>query len=583
MERDLSKLSWIVGCALFLAVCADILFYRKAPGISVVVFSILLLGATLMLTRRFQATIDLEAKVLMLLILALSSMVFVRSSILIVALDITASLCLYIFLLGRFVGLSLREFSVLHYLRQFIGAPAQSLVESFWVLKDVVNSRDELVKNVTLRQAGRGIMLTIPIFAVLTLLLSSADLVFNKYVNNSVEALKRFNFFEHISIVVTAFIILLGLLTYAFCRLSKQKQGEEMELAITRKLLGFGFSKSFLLLIGINSIVFIFSLFLTVLFASFYHVTAPLSVRIMVPLLPPIALSLVFAYAFSFYELQEADEHAGSMVAARSGTISFVESSIILGSVDALLIVFILLQFTYLFGGAHNITAQGFTYAEYAHKGFFELIAVALLSFAIIWSTDSRTKLVNLSQTRWLKILNGVLISLVSLIMISAFKRLLIYEAAYGYTTLRVYTQIFIVLVGVISLLLLYKLATDRSEVWFCLRSFTVVILFLIGMNVANIDGIIAKLNIEQFKTSHDKKLLVFNMDLSADAIDQAIESYNLLDPKDRSSVINERFRSRLNSIQELSWQSYSLSNIHALEKLNDWEVDHARISSEGR
>jgi len=581
MKRDLSKLSWIAGCAIFLAFCVDVLFYRKAPGVSFPIFSILLLGTTYMLARRFQVTIDLEAKILMLLVLVLSSMVFFRSSTLIVALDIIASLCLYLFLLGRFVGLSLREFLFLNYLRQFFGAPVQSLMESFWAIKGMFDSRDELVKNVALRQISRGVMLAMPILAVLTLLLSSADLVFNKYVNDLVDILKRFNFLEHISILSAAFIILLGLLTYAFYRLSGQKQGEETELSIARKLLGFGFLKSSLLLIGVGYIFSIFFYFLTFLFVLFYYASEPSFIGIMLPFLPLILLTLIFVYTFYSYKLQENGDQAGFIVVGRSRTISFIESTIILGSINVLLTAFILLQFTYLFGGTHNITEQGFTYAEYAHKGFFELIAVSLFSFMIILLTDSRSRQTNLSHTRWLKLLNIILIGLVSVIMISAFKRVLIYETVYGCTILRVYTQIFIVLLGVISLLLLYKLVTNRSEVWFCLRSFAAIILFLIGLNIANIDGIIANLNIQQFKTSQDKELLVYNMDLSNDAIDQIIESYYLLDPKELDGEINRRLKSRLKSITELPWQSYSLPNARSFEKLNRWEVDHGEISKQ--
>ncbi len=45
----------------------------------------------------------------------------------------------------------------------------------------------------------------------------------------------------------------------------------------------------------------------------------------------------------------------------------------LLGSINLLFAVFISVQFAYLFGGERNIAAQGFTFAEYAHRGFFEL------------------------------------------------------------------------------------------------------------------------------------------------------------------------------------------------------------------
>ncbi|MFZ6018198.1 MAG: DUF4153 domain-containing protein, partial [Chloroflexota bacterium] len=60
--------------------------------------------------------------------------------------------------------------------------------------------------------------------------------------------------------------------------------------------------------------------------------------------------------------------------------LGWTESSIMLGSVNALFTFFVILQFRYLFGGQVNIHEAGFTYAEYARRGFGELVWVALIS-----------------------------------------------------------------------------------------------------------------------------------------------------------------------------------------------------------
>ncbi len=59
-----------------------------------------------------------------------------------------------------------------------------------------------------------------------------------------------------------------------------------------------------------------------------------------------------------------------------------VEATIVLVAVNLLFLAFVILQFNYLFGGGQNISATGFTYAEYARRGFFELLAVALIAWA---------------------------------------------------------------------------------------------------------------------------------------------------------------------------------------------------------
>jgi hypothetical protein len=57
---------------------------------------------------------------------------------------------------------------------------------------------------------------------------------------------------------------------------------------------------------------------------------------------------------------------------------------------------FTVIQFAYFFGGQDNISVEGFTYAEYARRGFFELLAVSVMTLALVltldWITVRRNK-----------------------------------------------------------------------------------------------------------------------------------------------------------------------------------------------
>jgi hypothetical protein len=44
----------------------------------------------------------------------------------------------------------------------------------------------------------------------------------------------------------------------------------------------------------------------------------------------------------------------------------------VLSSVVVLFSAFVIIQFQYFFGGAANISIEGYTYAEYARRGFGE-------------------------------------------------------------------------------------------------------------------------------------------------------------------------------------------------------------------
>lgn len=291
-------------------------------------------------------------------------------------------------------------------------------------------------------------------------------------------------------------------------------------------------------------------------------------------LFPPLALTALFAYIFYRYQLGEADKKHEAAVASRLRRISVIESSILLGSLAILFLVFISLQFTYLFGGDSTITAQGFTYAEYAHRGFFELFAVAMLSFIVVWLSDAKVDKRSVRSTHLFRVLAGTLIVLVALIIVSAFKRLSIYEAAYGYTILRVYTQVFIVMLGAIFLILFIKLVANRHESWFALRAFLLTIAFLIGINIVNVDQVVARLNVERFKATHNQDLLLYNLKLSDDAIDQVISAYDALDPSRCEIWITNGLKNRLTRLKKQSWQSYNVPLARALKKLSLREVD---------
>ncbi len=62
-----------------------------------------------------------------------------------------------------------------------------------------------------------------------------------------------------------------------------------------------------------------------------------------------------------------------------------VEVTIILGLLDVLFLGFVAVQGSYLFGGDRLIASQAdLSYADYARRGFFQLVAVAGLSLPVL-------------------------------------------------------------------------------------------------------------------------------------------------------------------------------------------------------
>ena len=142
--------------------------------------------------------------------------------------------------------------------------------------------------------------------------------------------------------------------------------------------------------------------------------------------------------------------------------LGITETSIVLGSVDLLFLAFVLGQFTYLFGGHANITAAGYTYSEYARRGFGELVAVSVLTLGMILVLGTVARRANLRHKRLYDGLSAVLVVFVGVILASALMRLLLYEEAYGFTCLRTYTHLGIYWMGAGFVIFLVLLVADR-------------------------------------------------------------------------------------------------------------------------
>ena len=75
--------------------------------------------------------------------------------------------------------------------------------------------------------------------------------------------------------------------------------------------------------------------------------------------------------------------------------------------------LFAVVQFQYFFGGQTNIGVQGYTYAEYARRGFGELVTVAFFSLLLFLSLSAVVKRQNQTQ-RW--VFSGLGLGMVALV-----------------------------------------------------------------------------------------------------------------------------------------------------------------------
>lgn len=246
-----------------------------------------------------------------------------------------------------------------------------------------------------------------------------------------------------------------------------------------------------------------------------------------------------------------------------------IEMSILFGSLNALFLLFILIQVTYLFGGVNNVIGGDFTYAEYARKGFFELIAVAGLTLLLIFTAERLLLRDRQMHEFRFKLLSGMLIAQVLIIMVSAFKRLRLYESAYGFTSARMLSYIFLAWLAVVFVILLYKIFADRREHFFAFSVFVSVMAFLVFINCFNVDAVVARKNIARYQAI-GKVDLAYLGNLSPDATTEVVKLLDAKNVKVRYILAASLYQ-RQQSLERDSgvWQSTNLTRKAALKELN--------------
>jgi Domain of unknown function (DUF4153) len=246
--------------------------------------------------------------------------------------------------------------------------------------------------------------------------------------------------------------------------------------------------------------------------------------------------------------------------------MGFTEAAVVLGGVVLLFAIFVGFQFRYFFGGQTNIGVQGYTYSEYARRGFGELVVVAFFSLLLFVGLSAIVKRHDPIQRRVFSGLGIGMVVLVGVMLVSAFQRLLLYEAAYGFSRLRMYTHIFMIWLGVL-LAAVVLLELLRKERFFPLAALLASIAFAATLVLANVDGSIVRQNIR--RAAADKGLDVATLaSLSSDALPglvQAFQSPSL--PAGTREAVGAALAChvQLNSnAPEADWRAFTLTQLWA-------------------
>ena len=185
---------------------------------------------------------------------------------------------------------------------------------------------------------------------------------------------------------------------------------------------------------------------------------------------------------------------------------------------NLLFLSFIIIQLEYLFAGAEVIKNTSFTYAEYAHKGFYEFWATVILVSIILLYTDHRLReqkghVRRIVQCAWIAMVCQTFV-----IIASGFKRILVYEKAYGYTYLRILVALFLLWMAGAFMLFILKIIRRKSLSWLISSGLCLAFVFLLFVSTFSIDRFIARKNVDRYLKQNKELDTEYLSRLSTDA-----------------------------------------------------------------
>lgn len=267
---------------------------------------------------------------------------------------------------------------------------------------------------------------------------------------------------------------------------------------------------------------------------------------------------------------KETTSSLGSEIKAPS--LGILETSVTLGLLNLLFLIFVIVQLRYFFGGASLVeVTKGLTYAEYARHGFFELVTASGLALPLLLGGHWLLNKENPKHEQIFRWLAGFLILLLFVVMVSAFQRMRLYQNEYGLTELRLYTTAFM---GWLAIVFVWFVATvlrgqrERFTFGAVIAGFAVIF----SLQVINPDDFIIRTNIALAKEGRS-----FDADyaatLSDDAFPALVEALPSLKKDDRIKVIHCAILPRL-AVSESDWRNWSWGRSRAEKALREGQTE---------
>ncbi|MFC9708345.1 DUF4153 domain-containing protein [Paenibacillus sp. NPDC056933] len=238
--------------------------------------------------------------------------------------------------------------------------------------------------------------------------------------------------------------------------------------------------------------------------------------------------------------------------------------------INCVYVLFVLVQFSYLFGAGEGHLPSDLSYAEYARSGFVELILVTGINFFILIIALQFTRSSGKVGSVVHQVLLFVLVGCSAIMLYSAFIRLNLYEQAYGYTYIRFLVHAFMIFLALLLLIAALRIRYTSIPLirWYIVLSLTAYV----TVNYVGMDKRIAELNIARY---HQTGIIdaSYLASLSADAVPLLREFAQREYPNLKGEMLDRQANFDLGEA-ESSWTSFNTARHRARLELSKWRME---------
>ncbi len=266
-------------------------------------------------------------------------------------------------------------------------------------------------------------------------------------------------------------------------------------------------------------------------------------------------------------------------------TLGTTDVTVALGALNLLFAAFVMVQIGWLFGGESLVLrTTGLSYAAYARRGFFELMAVAALLLPVLLAAQA---LIPAAEERTLRLYRRLAVPLVVLLgamMLSAGARMQLYVHYYGISADRLYATAVMIWLAVVFVWLTLTVLRARP------RTFAVGLMgsgfvTLLALNLLDPDAFVARSNIargESGATGAAGTDLKYLATLGGDAVPMVVTAVTA-DPtvasprvsNDRCTaarLLLKKWTGKRQTDREVSWTQWNAARVQAARAVRERE-----------